>query len=363
MHTPGNTTSRFAARRKRVGILGLLAATLAAAGLLAIVAPSAPAEVVGPVVVLGPTSVVNGTAIVSGTIAEPSSNVQLTINGRPISIAAGGQFTAVVDAAGQSSLTLSLTNPTTGRTATTSIPLNTNIVGPGGLLGPGILEGLKQAGVALLEPVGGLRITDGLPLRVEGTVADPSSLGSLKVNGTDVLSTLDSGRFSLVVPGTTKEITVTATDRQGVSHSETVPVVHSSSGPAARPATPGAATGRTVAAGAAEGVRIAKIRYITRTVRRTKRLRMVVTIKDRRGLLVRGATINVRSRFARRIVGKPRVKKTNRVGQAAFLLRARNRAFGKRLVMITVAKTPKAKASKRSSVRLPRLARAAARRR
>jgi hypothetical protein len=151
-------------------------------------------------------------------------------------------------------------------------------------------------------------------------------------------------------------VSVTATDTQGVSQTSTVPVVHGSS-------MFTTAAGKSVSAAGALGVRIAKIRYITKNVRRTKRLRIVVTIKDRRGLLVRKATVSVRSKFARRIFRNPRAKKTNKVGQAAFLLRARNRAFGKRLVMVTVAKTPTAKASKASSVRIPKLKKAATRRR
>ena len=43
-------------------------------------------------------------------------------------------------------------------------------------------------------------------------------------------------------------------------------------------------------------------------------------------------------------------------GQTAFILRLRKNAFGKRFVLVATAKTPKAKASRRSSVRLPRLA-------
>jgi hypothetical protein len=339
--------------------MGLAATILCAAGVLAVATPSAPAEVIGPVLVLGPTTIVNGTAYVSGTVGEPNSNLDLTINGRPVGLNVGGTFAAAIDLAGTSSLTFGLRNPTTGRTETTTIPLNTNIIGPGGLIGPGVLDSLERAAVELLEPVGGFRITDGLPIRVEGNVGDPTELASLKVNGQDVLSALSGdGGFSVAVPGTTKEITIMATDRQGVSHLVTMPVVHGSS-----PGTGAAApTVTTVSASAAVGVRIAKVRYITRTVRRTKRMRMIVTVKDRRGLLVRNATVKTWSRFTRRIVRNPRIKRTNKAGQVAFLLRTTKRAFGKRLVMVTIAKTPTAVARKTTAVRLPRLKRTTARR-
>jgi hypothetical protein len=332
-------------------LAGLLAAAVAALTVLALT-PSAPAEIVKPLVTLGPTTILNGVATVSGTLGPESSGAELTVNGQRLAVDAVGRFAGAVNLNGQSALTFSLKNPTTGRESTTTIPLSTNILGPGGILGPGILDALEQAAVALTEPIGGLN-TDGLPIRIEGSVGDPASLASLKLNGQELLGSLDGNRgFSLELPGTTKVITLTATDRQGVYQTYTVPT------------SPTAATGtaRTVAAAAANGVKIAKIRYITKSVRRTKRLRMVVTVKDRQGRLIRNAVISVRSKYARRLVRNPRVKKTNKVGQAAFLMKARNRAFGKRLVMVTLAKTPSAKASKATSVRIPKLRKAAARR-
>jgi hypothetical protein len=346
-------SSTLSPQSRSAVLAGLLAAAVAALTVLALT-PSAPAEVVKPLVVLGPTTVLNGIATVSGTLGPVSSGAELTVNGQRLAVDAAGRFAGAVNLNGQSALTFSVKNPTTGREATTTIPLSTNIVGPGGLLGPGILDALERAAVALFEPVGGFTVTDGLPLRVQGSVGDPASLASLKVNGQELLGSLDANRgFSVEVPGTTKVITVTSTDKQGVYQTLFVPTT---AVPASTEAT------RTVAASAAQGVRIAKIRYITKNVRRTKRMRMVVTVKDRRGLLIRNATVSVRSRYARRLVRNPRIRKTNKVGQVAFLMRARNRAFGKRLVMITLAKTPTAKASKVSSVRIPKLKKAAVRR-
>jgi hypothetical protein len=323
--------------------------------MLAVTTPSAPGEVLSPAVTLGPMTVANGTATVAGSLGSPSSGVQLSVNGQPLAIDAAGNFSGAVNLGGLSNLTFRLSN-SAGEVTSVSIPLNSNVVGPGGVIPPDILASLEKAAVSILKPVDGFKILDELPLQIGGTVGDEDSLASLTVNGQDALGLLGSDRsFTLTVPGTTREVTVTATDHRGVSQTSSVPVLHTSS-------IFTTAAGRSVSAAGARGVRIARIRYITRNVRRTKRLRVVVTLKDRRGLLIRNGSVSVRSRFGGRIFRNPRAKRTNRVGQAAFLLRARKAAFGKRLVMITVAKTPSAKASKSSSVRLPRL-RSAARRR
>jgi Holliday junction resolvase-like predicted endonuclease len=83
-------------------------------------------------------------------------------------------------------------------------------------------------------------------------------------------------------------------------------------------------------------------------------MRMVVTVKDRRGLLIRGAKISVRSTKAGRLSKRPKMHLSGRQGRATFTLRLRKTAFGKRLIVVTLAKTPKAKATKRSAVAVPR---------
>jgi hypothetical protein len=101
-------------------------------------------------------------------------------------------------------------------------------------------------------------------------------------------------------------------------------------------------------------VKIAKVRYITKLVRAKKRFRMIVTVKDNRGRLVRGATVRVRPKVKRFVVGNQRTKKSSKIGQANFLVLIRKPALGRRLFMITLAQTPKAKAQKTTSVRLPK---------
>jgi hypothetical protein len=332
----------------------------AAAGLLTFPA-AAPADVLKPVVVLGPTTVLNGTAVVSGVVGVPSSVAQLTVNGQPVGIAANGTFTAIVNLADQSNLSLAIRNAN-GETTTTNIPLTTNIVGPGGLISPGVLADLEHAAVSLLKPLAGFKILDGLPLRIEGSVLDKDKLVGLEVNGKDVLGQLLGGdhTFTVEVPGTTKAITVDLTDQKGVSQETQIPVQHQTTQPSAPAVTP---VGRTVEASQALGLRIAAVRYYTKGIKRTKRLRVVVTIKDRRGFLVRSASVGVRSAKVRWIARNPKAKKTNVAGRASFVLKAGNRAFGRRLRLVIIAKTPQGKARKASSVRLPRLARSPAKRR
>jgi hypothetical protein len=328
--------------RRRLGVIGVVAAALSIAGLLAVMTPSAPADTIGPAVVLGPTTIIGNTAVVSGSVGATNVNGDLTVNGQKVLVDSTGHFVGTINLEGQSSLVLSLKDPATGKDQTTTIPLNTNVIGPGGILDPNILDALEQAGVSLLEPVGG---AGGLPITISGNVGDPSSLAGLKINGQDVLGALGSDRtFTITVPGTTKTITLSATDKQGVTQYYSVP------------ATVATATGTTVAAAAAQGITIAKVRYITKSVRKSKRMRMIVTVKDKRGLLIRGASVRVRSLYARRLMANPKVKKTNKVGQIAFLLKTRKAAFGKRLVMVTLAQTPSAKVTKRTSVRLPKAA-------
>jgi hypothetical protein len=313
-----------------------LAGLVALAGVaVALAAPAgAGAEDVAPQVTLGPTTILNGLAVVSGTVDNPSSGAQLTVNGQPLDVETGGSFAGVVDVNGQSSLSLALQNPGSGESSTVSIPLNSNLVGPGGLLSSDALTVLEQAGVTILKPLGGFGDT---PITIGGGIANGGQLASLSVNGVDALSTLKpGGSFVVPIPGTTKEIGVLMTDKQGVSLDTTY------------------RTTRSVSATDADGVRIAKIRYFAKGIKKTKRLRVVVTVRDRRNRLIHGAVVKLRSPRTDRILGRSFTKSTNLNGKVAFILRVRRAAFGKRTRFVTTAQTPSAKVSKRTSVRLPR---------
>jgi hypothetical protein len=327
------------------------------AALALVVAPSAKPQEPAPILSLGPVSIANGTATLSGAVTgAPAAGLQLDVNGQPLGVNADGTFSGTINLAGQSLLTVTGRNPLTGETVSTQIPLTTNIVGPGGVIPATILDALRRAGISLTVPDGGFVSVDGLPIRVEGRVLDREQLAGLTVNGTDVLEKLSSnGSFTQMVPGSTREVQVTATDRQGVSQTSSFGVSPMSS-------VIRTTAGPSVAAAGADGVRIAKVRYLTKTARPLKRFRMIVTVKDRRGRLVRNATVRVRpSNFQVRrkfVVGKQRVKRSGKLGQANFLVLVRKHALGRRLFMVTVAQTPRAKAQKTTSVRLPKAKRA-----
>jgi hypothetical protein len=336
-------STSLSARRTFIALALLASTTIALVG-----ARPAPGELVGPIVTLGPTTVLNGVGTVSGTLAGTSpSSAQLTINGQPVAVNAAGQFSAIVNLSGQSALTLGVRNPATGEVTTLNVPLTTNLIGPGGVISPSVLSALEQAALAVTKPIGGfVSLGDDKPITVSGSVGNRDQLAGLSVNGVDALSAVrPDGSFAVPIPGTSREVTVLMTDKQGVSQTITYPVERTAQ-----------SSTTTVSAAQAVGVRITSVRFFAKKIKKTKRLRMLVTVKDRRGLKIRGAVINVVSTKGGRLVRRAVAKRSNKAGQVGYVLRLRPKAFGKRLVLVTTAKTPKAKAAKRISVRLPRLA-------
>jgi hypothetical protein len=282
-----------------------------------------------PPLQLGPIIVADGTATVNGNVGGYSSGETLTVNGQPVGLDAAGHFATTVNLSGASSLDFGLSGAAGNQSVDFNVPLGT-LVGSTGVIPPGVLDDLNQAGVSLLQPV-----TDGGSLVVKGGVLDQGQLSSLTLNGKDVLSQLTTDHtFTVTIPGTTKTITLQAIDKRG--NSETIQAQDS------------------VSASRALGVRIVKIWYLKGNVSRHHRLKMVITVKDRRGLLIRGARIIVSSKKAGRLARRPLATRTGAKGKATVGLRLRQAALGKRLSVVVVAKTPHARARKSSSVKLPR---------
>jgi hypothetical protein len=311
-----------------------------------------------PLVTLGPLTIANGLAALSGTVGGTSpAAVELKVNGQPLAVSADGRFAGVLSLNGASALDLSLLNPLARETTTISVPLTL----VGGVIPAGTVDAVEQAVRSVLQPPGGFTIVDGLPLQIQGRVLNGGELASMQVNGIDALNLLGrDGTFVAQLPGTTREISVTTVDRSGTSAVFAAPVRHLSTAdgrPSAVPGTSQTAQLASISAAAAAGVRIAKIRYVTRGVSRTHGIRMLVTVKDRLGRLVRGATIQIRSARPGKTIRRQQVKRSSRVGTAAFLVRVRRRALGTRLVIVTSAWTPTARTKKKSSVRLPRMTR------
>jgi TRAP-type uncharacterized transport system fused permease subunit len=82
-------------------------------------------------------------------------------------------------------------------------------------------------------------------------------------------------------------------------------------------------------------------------------------VKDRRGLLIRGAKVRIRPTFWQHtlVVGTQAAKLTDAAGRVTFTLRLRAAKFNQRRWLFTVetASTPSAQATRTTSVRLPRL--------
>jgi hypothetical protein len=314
-------------------------AVLAALALLA--APSARSDQLPPLVQLAPITVANGTAVLAGTVGGPTAgSTDLSVDGQPLAVDASGRFAGTVSLNGASALNLSLRDRSTGETTVLSIPVPAG----GGVIPPAAVSNVEQALSSVLQPVGGFKVLNGLPLTLGGQVLNGSDLSSLQVNGVDVLPLLNpDGTFTLQLPGTTREVTVSTTDRQGTSATSSYTVQQLTSTP----------SGLAVSAATAVGLKIAGIRYYTRGAAKTHRLRMVVTVKDGLGRLVRGASVQIRTATPGRTVRRQQVKRSSKLGQAAFILGLRKSALGSRLVIVTIAKTPTAQATKRSSVRVP----------
>jgi hypothetical protein len=303
---------------------------------LAVVPYAVPAST-PPLVQLGPIAVADGTAVLAGTLSPQAAGSTLTVNGHPLSVDASGAFGGSVDLNGSGSIALQLSDPVGGQTVFT-IPLT--LAGLDGVIPTGVLDSVQQAGVSLLGPIAG---DDGSPLTVAGSVLDKTQLAGLTANGMDILGALGSdGSFSVQLPGTTKVVTLAATDTHGTTETIVSSVGHQT------------LSSSTTAAASAMGVRIVKVRFYKQNVRSRHFMRMVVTVKDRRGLLIRGAKLSVRSTRPGRLSQRPKMHLSGRKGRATFTLRLGKAAFGKRLIVVTLAKTPKAKATKRSAVIVPR---------
>jgi hypothetical protein len=306
-----------------------MCALAALAATLAVVPRATPAS--SPLLALGPITIANGTAALTGTLGPQVSGATLTVNGQPLGVDAAGNFAGVVDLNGTTALDLAISGPTGAQTSF-QIPLTGLAVIPGS-----VLDSVVNAGLSVLNSVG----ANGQPVTVSGSVLDTSQLVGLSVNGVDVLQAVDSGgTFHVSLPPTTRTVTVTVSGANGTSETVVQPVFK-----------PFAVT--TVSARNARGLKITKIRYVRNGVRRTHRLRMIVTVKDSRGLLVRGATILVQAR-AHRLAKRPRIARSGPQGRATIVLRLRRSAFGKRMFTVTLARTPSAKARRTTSVRVPR---------
>jgi hypothetical protein len=121
----------------------------------------------------------------------------------------------------------------------------------------------------------------------------------------------------------------------------------------------GAAKGSAVTAvNAADaiGLKIAGVRRMTKNVRFTRNFRLFVTVKDTRGLFVRGAIVSVgKVPGSQATVSGLHASFSSQKGVARILVPVTRSMFGKRLYLKIAARTPKARAVVLRSVLLPNL--------
>lgn len=329
--------------------VGLAACALAMA--LALVG-GARADLVGPALTLGSITIEDGTAVVTGAV--DNVNALLEVNGIPVDVNAVGNFTALVDL-DKNVVVFSLLNDL-GETTTIKIPVDVLLENGG----EGVLKDLIDAGTTINVPVDGFEVIDSNGPILSGNIVNADLLDSVTVNGINILNILGpNGGFRMVLPWSSSPpsqyVTVVVIDRRGVSQTTTFRTTKISSTIRTR-------AGMSVSAAGARGVVIAKIRFDKRTMKWNKQLGVSVTVKDRRGFLIRGAALRLTGAPSRYLsTGAVRSGFTNRLGQAKFGYRLHPRAFAacgcKQFVVTVRASTLRAWTKKNATMRMPALAR------
>jgi hypothetical protein len=300
-----------------------------------------------PALTIGSVTIDGDAAVVTGVV---NAAADLEVNGVLVDVSDSGEFLAVVDLDADA-VVLALAG-VHGEAIEIRIPIDVLLA----IGGNGILDDLAAAGIEIDMPDGGFQIVDGQMPVVEGRVLDDSTLESLEINGVDVLRGLGQGSvFSIALPGSStsqpERVVVVATDRSGVSQTNRFATTNVTSAIRTR-------AGTSVSAAGAQGVVISRVRLDTRQLAKTKRFGVVVTVKDRRGYLIRGAALRVSAKPQRHLAtGAVRAGFTGRLGQARFTYRLRSGAVATAskqfLTIATRASTPRASASLQVKLRLP----------
>jgi hypothetical protein len=325
--------------------LARLCLTVVLATLAVALAGAQSATAISAPVLIDAVVVEDGVAVVTGFVDAEL----VEVNGQIVEVAENGAFSARVDLT-QNALIIEVLNAP-DETITIYVPIDV-LLATGG---EGVLNDLVDAGISVDRPTGGFKVVDGEMPIVEGRVLDDSNLESLAVNGVGVLRRLgDDGLFSIDLgssrtSSTSREtVTFVATDRRGVSQTSTFTPTRVTSTIATR-------AGTSVSAAGARGVRISKMVLDSRSLRSAKHVRVLVTVKDRRGYLIRGASLRLVATPSKHVAnGALRAGFTNRVGKAQFAFRIKASAFkGGLLTIAARASTPKSTATKKVALRLP----------
>jgi hypothetical protein len=323
-----------------------LAATLAALMVAFVVAVGgAQARPTPSALSIASVAVEDGVAILSGTVEDVQG--QLAVNGQSIDVSDAGDFLATVDL-DAAAVVFSLVE-TTGETVSIRIPIDVVVDDRAD-----VLSHLVAAGVSLDVPIDGFTIVDGQWSPISGNVLNELTLASLTINGVEVLNRIGPfGDFALQLPWTQhppRHATVVVTDRRGVSQTTTYRVNRIRSVVRTR-------AGTSVSAAGARGLVVAGLRFDAQRLS-AGRLGVLVTVKDRRGYLVRGAALRLAAAPARYLAtGPTQAGFSNRLGQARFTYRLRSAALStgmpRALTVQARAATATATASRKAAVRLP----------
>jgi len=119
--------------------------------------------------------------------------------------------------------------------------------------------------------------------------------------------------------------------------------------------TTSSATTASVSAANARGLRITHVRYKFVNAKAGKRLRVLVTLRDRKHQLVRGAIVSLnRLAGAKSTLPGLRLGLSNRKGQAVFVVQLKKSMLGQRVLLRIGARTPSARLFRVGSVLVPK---------
>ncbi len=330
-----------------------------------------------PLVSLGSVSVANGVASLTGSVnvnaaadaaravGSASADIQVSVNGNPVSISATGNFAASTNLAANGGIAVRAGIASAGVTYSISIPASAI---SGNVTAAAALGQLQTDRVTLMLPPDGFTIVDGLGIDATVRVAKLTGVAKLTLNGTDLLAKLRVGTSSsgsgtggsgsgsgvgkppagttgggsapvhhscsAAVAGNAKSVKLTVAATNGASQTTTVRVQRIRSVVRIGRLT-------TISAFGARGIRISAITFDRSAVRRSGRLHVVVTVRDRRNYLVRDAVVMLQPASQRWTIHGSWAGMSNLVGRASFRVPVASNVLGHRLYVRVIARTPR----------------------
>ena len=308
---------------------------------------------------------------VNANLSAPG--VHVSVNAKPVSIAVGGQFSALVNINAKAAIVVEALDRANGETNSITIPASAI---PAGGTPSDALAQLDADVVTMMVPPDGFTTVDGLAINATVHVGNIAGIASLKLNGADLLARLRisasstspskptkrSGKPGHVSPpaganaptcrhsaaqtvsGSAKNVKLTITATNGASQTSTFVVKRVRSV---------VRVGRQISISAfgARGLRISEIRFNTKTLAR-HRLGVTVTVRDRRNYLIRDAVIMLQPSAHRTSITSTWAQMSNFLGRATFTVPVAAARFGHRLYLTVLARTPRTSTHVTASVYL-----------